>query len=331
MKGQRIAFSAKAGVIREMNNPRFAVFGAGGVGGYFAAVLAHADYPVGLIARGRQLDAIRQNGLRVESPKGDFSVQLARVTDKPEEIGPVDGVILAVKAWQVSNAAVAMRPLLSATTKVLPLQNGVEASEQLQQILGGDHTLLGLCRIISSVSAPGCIRHGGLEPMVALGEWDGSDLSPTAKALAEALKASGVIVETPEDMRAALWEKFLFIAAVSGVGAVARSTIGEIRQSQPARQLLRQVMEEVHAVSATRGVRLAPEIVQRTLAFVDGIPPGGTASMQRDIADGKPSELEAIIGAGVRYGERAGVPTPGLNYIYASLLPQEHRARNLRS
>jgi 2-dehydropantoate 2-reductase len=311
-----------------MTSPRFVVFGAGGVGGYFAAVLARTGYWVGLIARGRQLEAIRQNGLQVESPKGNFSVQLARVTDKAEEIGSVDGIILAVKAWQVPEAAAAMRPLLSAATKILPLQNGVEAPEQLQQILGGEHALLGLCRIISSVSAPGCIRHGGLEPQVALGEPDGSPLSPNAKALAEALKASGVVVETPADMQAALWEKFLFIAAVSGVGAVTRATIGEICQCEPTRQLLRQVMEEVYAVALSRGVRLASDIVERTLAFVETIPASGTASMQRDVADGKPSELEAIIAAGVRYGKQAGVPTPALAYIYASLLPQERRARN---
>lgn len=162
-----------------MSGPRIAVYGAGGVGGYFAAVLARAGYWVGLIARGRQLDAIRHSGLRVESPKGNFGVQLAQVTDQPEEIGPVDAVVLAVKAWQVSEAAIALRPLLSSGTKVLPMQNGVEAPEQLEQALGREHTLMGLCRIISSVSAPGCIRHGGLEPLVALGEMDGSSLQPT--------------------------------------------------------------------------------------------------------------------------------------------------------
>jgi len=312
----------------EMNNPRFAIYGAGGVGGYFAAVLARAGYSVSLIARGRQLEAIRQKGLQVESPKGNFNVRLAQVTDRPTEIGPVDAVVLAVKAWQVLEAASAMHPMLSPHTKVLPLQNGVEASEQLQQIIGREHTLLGLCRIISSVSAPGVIHHGGLEPQVAFGESDGSPLSPNAKALAEALKASGVIVETPADMQAALWEKFLFIAAVSGVGAVARSTIGEIRQCEPSRRLLQQVMEEVQALALSRGVRLALEIVQKTMAFVETLPASGTASMQRDIAGGKPSELEAIIGFGVRYGKQAGLETPALNYIYASLLPQEQRARS---
>ena len=314
-----------------MNNPRIAIYGAGGIGGYFAAVLARAGYWVGLIARGRQLDAIRQNGLQVESPKGDFRVRLEQVTNRPEEIGPVDAVILAVKAWQVPEAAAAMRPLLSSATKVLPLQNGVEATEQLEQAITREHTLMGLCRIISSVAAPGRIRHGGLEPMVMLGEPDGSDLSTNARALSEALQAAGVMVETPPDMRVALWEKLLFIAAVSGVGAAARASIGEIRQCDPTRELLRKVMEEVHDVAAERGVRLAPDVVQRTMAFVETIPANGTASMQRDIAEGKPSELEAIIGVVVRYGDQAGIATPAMDYIYASLLPQERRVRGISS
>jgi 2-dehydropantoate 2-reductase len=314
-----------------MKNPRFAVFGAGGVGGYFAAVLARAGYWVGLIARGRQLEAVQQSGLQVESPKGDFSVRLAKVTDQPAEIGPVNAVILAVKAWQVSDAAVAMRPLLAPATKVLPMQNGVEAPEQLERALGPEHTLIGLCRIISSVPAPGRIRHGGMEPMVALGEPDGPALSANAEALAEALGESGVVVETPADMQAALWQKLVFIAGVSGVGAVARATIGEIRQSSPTRKLLREVMEEVCAVAVARGIRLKGDVAGQTLAFVETIPSAGTASMQRDIAEGKPSELEAIIGAVVRFGDQAGVATPAMDYIYASLLPQERRARGMAS
>ncbi|HTZ97708.1 MAG TPA: 2-dehydropantoate 2-reductase [Terriglobales bacterium] len=310
-----------------MTNPRFAVYGAGGVGGYFAAVLARAGHWLGLIARGRQLDAIRESGLRVESPKGNFDVRPAKVTDQPADIGPVDSVILAVKAWQVPEAVQAMRPLLGSGTKVLPLQNGVEASDQLERTLGREHVLLGLCRIISSVSAPGCIRHGGLDPQVALGEVDAGPLSPNAAVLVEALRSAGAKVETPADMRAALWEKLLFIAAVSGVGAVARANIGEIRNCEPTRQLLQQVMTEVQTVAASRGVRLAADIVERTRAFVETIPASGTASMQRDIADGKPSELESIIGVVGRFGREAAVATPAIDYIYASLLPQERRAR----
>ncbi len=208
------------------------------------------------------------------------------------------------------------------------MQNGVEAPEQLRAALGREHALIGLCKIISATAGPGVIRFGGLDPIVALGEMDGASLSPHANALADALRAAGAVVETPPDMQAALWEKLLFIAAVSGVGAVSRATIGEIRESAPTYELLQKVMEDVYAVAVKRGIRLAADTVQRTMAFVETLPAGGTASMQRDIADGKPSELEAVIGAVARYGDRAGIDTPTVDYIYASLLPQERRARS---
>jgi 2-dehydropantoate 2-reductase len=310
-----------------MNKRAFAVVGAGGVGGYFAAVLAQAGYSVSVVARGAQLEAIRRDGLRIISPKGNFTTKVAKASSNPADIGPVDAVILAVKAWQVTEAGSTMKPLLTPLTKVLPLENGVEATEQLQQVLGPAHPLIGLCRIIASVESPGCIRHGGLEPTVALGEPDGSALSENALALAEALKTAGVTVQTPPDIHAALWEKLIFIAAVSGAGAVARSTIGEVRNCPPTRELLRQLMEEVATVARSRGIHLTEDAVSRALTFVDSSPGDGTASMQRDIAAGRPSELEAIVGAVVRFGDQAGVPTPAMDYGYASLLPQENRAR----
>ena len=310
-----------------MSDTRVAVYGAGGIGGYFAGVLSRAGYWVGLIARGRQLEAIRANGLHIEGPKAKFEVRLAEVSDRPEEIGPVDAVILAVKTWQVTEAANAIRPLLSAETKILPLQNGVEAPEQIEKVLGPKHTLIGLCKVLSAVTAPGHIRYFGVEATVSMGEPAGGELSANARTLADVLRKAGIAVDTPADMQAALWAKLLFIGAMSGVGAVSRSTVGEIRQSPLTRNLLREVMEEVRAVAVGRGVRLADDVVARTLDFVETLPADGTASMQRDIADGKPSELEAIIGAIVRNGDQAGIATPAADFIYASLLPQEHRAR----
>jgi 2-dehydropantoate 2-reductase len=314
-----------------MASPKFAVFGAGGVGGYFAGVLARAGCWTAVIARGEHLKAIQSHGLQIQSPKGDFTVAPAMASDSPQQVGPVDAVVLAVKAWQVPEAARAIAPLLRPGTKVLPLENGVEAPELLEEILGPEHTLIGLCRISSFVAAPGHIRHAGLEPTILMGELDGWRLSPSGQLLADALAAAGVVLETPKDMRAALWEKLIFIASLSGLGAVARATAGELRQCPPTRALLHQLMEEVAAVGRSRGVQLSADIVSRMLAFVDSIPAGATASMQRDIADGKPSELEAIIGAVVRFGHSSGVPTPAMQYVYASLLPQERRARQQSS
>jgi 2-dehydropantoate 2-reductase len=306
---------------------KLAVVGAGGVGGYLAALLARSGAWVAVLTRGDSLAAIREHGIRVESPRGDFQVAPALASEHPAEIGRVDGVILAVKAWEVADAARALRPLLGPETRVLTVQNGVEAPEQLAPILGGRHALAGTCRMIASRTAPGCIRDAGVEPAVALGELDGSPLSPGATVLAAALAAAGVRVETPADIRAALWEKLLMIAPFSGAGSMTRSSIGEIRDSAPSRELLKRIAEEVDAVARALGVRLREDAVARTLAFLDSLPAAGTSSMQRDLAAERPCELEAIVGAVVRLGDRTDVSTPTLDVVYASLLPQERRAR----
>ena len=312
-----------------MSELKVAVYGVGGVGGYFGAVLARAGNPVSLIARGAHLQAIREKGLRVQTPKEEFTITPAAASDNPSDIGRVDIVLVGVKAWKVPDAAKAMHPLVKPNTRVVPLQNGVEAVDDLTEVLGGEHVLGGLCRIIASIAGQGVIKIGGMEPIVVLGELDGSELAGNARALLEAFRAAGVNVKATPDIQAALWEKLLFITAVSGVGAVSRANVGEVRQSPPTRALLQQVMEEVAAVARQRSVRLADDIVTRTMVFIDTMPKEGTASMQRDVADGRPSELEAIIGSVVRFGMAAGVPTPATQFIYASLLPQEARARSV--
>ena len=306
---------------------RIAVFGSGAVGGYFGGRLAEAGEEVIFIARGAHLQTLRSDGLRVDSPKGDFTVQPAQATDDPAQVGAVDAVLVGVKAWQVPQAAQAMRPMLGPDTCVVPLQNGVEAPAQLAAALGERHVLGGLCRIISLLAAPGHIRHVGGEPHVAFGELDNRP-SPRAERLRQAFaRASGLTVEIPPDIQAAMWEKFLFIAAFSGVGAVARAPAGILRSLPETRGLLQEAMQEVWAVARARGVALPEDLVEKTMAFVDGLPPGGTASMQRDIIEGRPSELAAQNGAVVRLGAEAGVATPAHHFILRSLWPLELRAR----
>jgi 2-dehydropantoate 2-reductase len=311
----------------ELSILKIAIYGVGGVGGYFGAVLARAGDSVSMVARGEHLKAIRAGGLRIQTPKEEFTIKPAAASDNPADIGPVDSVIVGVKAWQVPDAARAMRPLLKSGTRVVPLQNGVEAVDQLVEVLGREHVLGGLCRVIASIAAPGVIKIGGLEPAVVLGEVDGSALNGNAKALLDALHAAGVNVKATPDIQAALWEKLLFISSISGVGAVSRATAGEMRQVRPTRELVQRMMEEVAAVARKRGVRLADDIVARNLAFIDSIPGEGTASMQRDIMNGRPSELEAIVGSVVRLGRAAAVAVPAMEFTYAALLPQEIRAR----
>ena len=311
-----------------MVDKRFAVVGAGALGCYFAALMTRGGRHVALIARGRHLEAIQRDGIRLEDLEESHRVVPARVTGRPADVGPVDAVVLAVKAWQVPEAAEELRPLVASGTRVLPLQNGIEARDQLAKALGDEVPLMGLCRVVCALVAPGHVRHIAAEPTVAMGEREGAGLSGNAAVLAAAFKAATIHVDNPENMRAALWEKLLFIAGVSGTGAVARASVGEIRGCRPSRDLMERIMEEVASVARASGVPLAGDPVGRAMAYVGSMAPGSTASMQRDISEGRPSELEAIIGIVVRLGRGVGVPTPATGFVYASLLPQELRARD---
>ena len=306
---------------------RIAVFGSGAVGGYFGGRLAEAGAKVAFIARGAHLRALREEGLRVESPAGDFHLGPLRATDDPGDVGPVDVVLVGVKAWQVREAARAMLPLIGPDTTVLPLQNGVEASSELAEALGSGPVLGGLCRIVAAAVAPGVIRHMSVDPVVTFGELDGRRSERVAALERAFAAATGVRAEISDDIQAAMWRKFLFICGMSGIGAITRVPVGAFRGEPETRALLRKTMEEIAAVAAARGIDVGENVVDRTLAFVDGLPADATASMHRDIMEGRPSELEYQNGAVVRLGEAAGVETPINRFIYHSLLPLERRGR----
>jgi 2-dehydropantoate 2-reductase len=305
---------------------RIAVLGSGGVGGYFGGRLAQAGESVVFVARGAHLAALRTHGLRVESVAGDFVVQPADAIDLADA-RPVDVVIVAVKAWQVSDAARSLAPWMGADTFVVPLQNGVEAADRLAAVVGADRVVGGLCKILSYVAAPGVVRLVGVHPRVEIGERDGRRSERVARLAAAFARARGVAVAVPDDIEAALWEKFLFIAPLGGVGAATRVPVGALRAVPETRRMLEQAMREIEAVGRARGVRLAPDAVSRALAYVDALPPEATASMQRDLLEGRPSELDDQVGATVRLGAAAAVPVPVHACLYASLLPQELRAR----
>jgi 2-dehydropantoate 2-reductase len=297
------------------------------VGGYFGGRLAEAGEEVVFLARGAQLDAIRQHGLQVSSSQGDFTIHPARVVEHPREAGQVDAVLLAVKAWQVPEIAVTLAPMLRPTSVVVPLQNGVEAPRQLIEVLGKGPVLGGLCRVLASVIEPGHIEQNGVDPYIAFGELDGSKTPRVERLHAAFAGARGVTAEIPDDIVAAMWTKFLFISAFGGVGAITRSTAGVIRAKPETRRLLVQALEEARQVALGHQVRLPEDVSVRLMELIDQLPEQGTASMQRDIAAGRQSELDSQSGAVVRLAREVGVAAPVHTLIYESLLPLERRAR----
>ena len=306
---------------------RIVIYGAGAVGGYFGARLVQAGEEVVFVARGRQLAALRSGGLRVESIVGDVRLERVTATDVPGSLGEVDAVLMTTKAWQVEAAGRAIRPLVGPRTVVVPLQNGVEAASQLERSLPAEAVAGGLTRIFCDLVEPGRVRHGGIDPVVVMGERDGRRTGRCA-CLAEALeRAPGVSVTVSDDIEAELWRKFLLMCPLAGVASVARVPVGRLRAIPATRDLLRRSMEEVAAVAAARRVRLPADVIAASLAFLDALPAAATASMQRDIAEGRPSELEQLSGAVVRLGRASGVDTPVHQFIHAALLPAEMTAR----
>jgi 2-dehydropantoate 2-reductase len=300
--------------------------GTGAVGGYFGGRLAQAGLDVTFFARGKTLKALRKTGLRVESPLGDFTLRKVNATCQASDAGPVDLVIVAVKAWQVLEAAEALRPWVGEETVLLPLQNGVEAADQLVPLFGEDRTLAGVCRIVALQAAPSHIKHVGVEPFISLGELDNRSSRRVEKIVRSLNKAGIEAIQSP-DIHAALWKKFLFVAPVGGVGAVTRAPLGEIRSVPETREMLVKAMKEVFSLALARGITLYPNAVDKTLAFLDGMPYEATSSMQRDIMEGRPSELEAMNGAVIRMGRSHQVDVPVNAFLYAALLPMEKAAR----
>jgi len=292
--------------------------GAGGLGGYFGARLAAAGNDVAFIARGAHLAAIRQDGLRVTSAKGDLHLRNVVATDAPDTLSPADVVIVAVKLWDTEAAAAAIRPLVRPGTAVVSFQNGVSKDDVLTQVLGRDAAIGGVGQIGVVIKSPGVIAHTGTMAKLIFGEFD-NRRSQRVEALLAACTAAGIDAEIPADINLATWEKFAFLVPMAACTACMRSSIGPIRANPRAFAFLLEVMREVVAVGQALGVALPRDFVERRKTFIEALPPEMTASMAGDLIRGNRLELPWLSGAVVALGRTAGVPTP-LNQTVCDIL-----------
>lgn len=297
---------------------KIAVMGSGGVGGYFGGLLARAGNEVYFIARGAHLQAMRARGLRVEALDGPFTIAPAHATDAPAAVGPVDVVMLCVKTYGLDEAIEQMRPLVGPRATVLTLQNGVEAPDQVAAAYGPQVVLPGIVYCEVAVKEPGVIFQGAPVRRIIFGEPDGTP-TPRARALADACAAAGLDTTLSENILGALWSKFCFICAMSGVTTLARRPLGPILADEEGRALMRATMEEARAVGLAKGVRFEADPVESGLANGDRFPYGAKSSMLRDLERGGRLEVEALNGAVVRLGRALGVATPANQVVYAAL------------
>ncbi len=288
---------------------KLAIIGAGGVGGYFGARLQQAGADVHFVARGAHLAAMRSNGLTVESPLGDIHLPRVNVTESPADIGAADIVWLSVKLWDMDSAVRSMRPVVGPGTGIISFQNGVQKDDVLRAAFGEKAVMGGVAYIATNIDRPGVIKHTGTMQRLIFGEYDGRR-SQRAGTLLDACVRGGISAELSDDVRKAIWEKFVFLVGLSGSTTTMRETIGPIRSNPRARAFLSDLMRETVAVGRALGVALPSDFADQRMAFVDGLPDAMTSSMHHDLKAGKRLEVSWLSGGVAQLGEKAGVPTP---------------------
>ncbi len=298
---------------------KIAIFGSGGVGGYFGGRLAASGEEVTFLARGAHLNALQHEGLHIESPLGSLHVPKVQATDRPQAIGPVDVVLFTVKLYDVDASAATLGPLLGPDTVVITLQNGVDAMDMVAKHAGAAHVAGGAAYIVAVIDKPGHIRHTTAQQLV-FGERDGRR-SDRLIAFEEAGIRAGFQAKATEDLQVDLWTKFARLATWSGMTTVTRSPMGVVRDTPATFELMVAAIEEVIAVGRARGVNLPADLMETTLAMIKNFPASSKSSMLEDIERGRPLELPWLSGAVVRIGRETGVPTPIHQFITTILTP----------
>ena len=303
------------------------IYGIGGVGGYFGGKLTKTNHNITFIARGAHLEAIQKNGLQVSSFKGDFTAVPDLATDDLNKIPTPDLVILGVKSWQIPETIEALKLYVKPETLFLPLQNGAANAEKILEVLPDAQVLGGLCRIVAFKDGPGKIKHPHFEPSITFGELDGS-LTERAKTIDLLFKGVEITSNLVEDIQVEIWKKFLFICTISGLGGLVRVPMGKIRSSDYLFQMMRDTSQEIFNVAKAKGIGLTEKHIDSVFEAIQNQGADVTASTQRDIMEGKPSELDNFNGYIVREGKRLGVPVPVNELIYECLKPMEKEARS---
>ena len=304
----------------KFSSPTFAIMGSGGMGGYIGGKLAQAGYQVSFVARGAHLEAIKNNGLKIEGPDECFLIDPILATSEPKEIGPVDFVIFCVKLWDTEAAGEQCRDLVGPNTAFLSMQNGVDAEPILSSIVGPEHVMGATSEIGANIIEPGFVRRFTPFASIRFGEFDQIH-SARSIQFSEAIAAAGLGAEHVENISLTIWDKFLWLVGASAMNCALRQPFGPVREDPETRALLRQLMEEVMAVANAKGISLTNENIEARLDYIDSLPGQAKVSMALDLERGNRLELPWLSGAVVRMGRELGVATPA-NHIINVVLKQ---------
>jgi 2-dehydropantoate 2-reductase len=295
---------------------RIAIVGSGGVGAYFGGRLAAAA-DVTFIARGAHLAALRQKGLRVESPLGNLHLHRVNATDDAATVGTVDVVFFTVKLYDSEAATGLLPPLVGASTLVVPFQNGVESVEMLGRAVGRAHVAGGTAYVAAVIAEPGLIRHMAMNRLI----FGPIEPGQTARleALVDACRSAGIEAILSDRVIVDIWTKFARLSAIAGMTAITRSPIGPILDDPDLFDLTKAALRESIAVTRGRQIPLPDDLFEETLETLKALPATARSSMLDDLERGRPLELPWLSGAVVRLGREVGVETPTHHFIATAL------------
>ncbi len=305
---------------------KIAIIGAGSIGGYFGALLAKEGYDVTFVARGNHLREIQNRGLKIKSTCGDFHLENVKATNDIFSIDSPDIILHTTKTWQVKDTLPAIADIMKEDTVLIPLQNGISIGEEIQSRIPKKNIILGSCKILSKIEAPGMINHFGDKPMITLGEYS-QKMTPRLKQVENVFTNAGIPTMITDDIEKKLWEKFVLICT-GGLISITHTNFGSVREVPETRDLLRKSLIEICVLSEKINGKLKPEFADKIMEAIDKFPYEGATSTCRDLWAGKHSEIDYLNGMVVELGRKYKVATPINDLIYYCNLPRENRARN---
>jgi 2-dehydropantoate 2-reductase len=295
---------------------RIGIMAAGAVGAYFGARLQAAGHAVVFFARGANLEALRRDGLKIESPLGDLHLKSVTATDDPAGQKPVDFVLFAVKLWDTADAGRRIKPIVGPDTRVISLQNGIDSVDILKPILGDDVVVGGSAYIASVIASPGVIKHSSQFAHFHCGRLDGKP-DPKLQALADAAEAAGIKgVKVSDQMLRDLWQKFAFLVSLSSATGSTRQPLGPILADPETAKFFDDLLVEVVTIGRAKKVPIADDFLEKQRAFSKSLPPGLKASLLHDLERGNRLELDWLAGRVVALGKELGIPTPANQAAY---------------
>lgn len=288
---------------------RLAILGAGGVGGYFGALVARAGHDVVLYARGEHLAAIRENGITIRDDNGTFTVPIA-ATNSVDELHDPEFVVVAVKSYSLAEITPVAKRLAARGAVIVPLLNGVEAASDLET--GGvprDQILGGQTNVSAFKAAPGLIQRAIWKERIVVGELTG-EVTPRVVNFVTALQTAEIDAVASDHIVVDLWRKFNMLCAMAAACGMARSDVGGIRDTLLGNLLIHRAVDEIAAVGRAKGVAIPEAQEAETMAAIEALPPRMKPSFLLDLERGGPNELDVLSGAVSRFGRETGVPTP---------------------